>query len=135
MVLPALQRFRPQFIVVASGLDASAMDPLGRMLCTSETYRAMAARMVGAADSLCAGRLVTRPINVETASVNGRIVSKSTANAAPILCHSSLRTSATAARNGWRRRRSCRVTKLTPPPTKSSLIRQSRISEYPRGLD
>jgi acetoin utilization deacetylase AcuC-like enzyme len=58
VVLPALQRFRPQLIVVASGLDASAMDPLGRMLCTSETYRAMAARMVGAADSLCAGRLV-----------------------------------------------------------------------------
>jgi acetoin utilization deacetylase AcuC-like enzyme len=58
VVLPALQRFRPQLIVVASGLDASAMDPLGRMLCTSETYRAMAARIVGAADSLCAGRLV-----------------------------------------------------------------------------
>jgi acetoin utilization deacetylase AcuC-like enzyme len=58
VVLPALQRFRPQLIVVASGLDASAMDPLGRMLCTSETYRAMAARITGAADSLCAGRLV-----------------------------------------------------------------------------
>jgi acetoin utilization deacetylase AcuC-like enzyme len=58
VVLPALQRFRPQLLVVASGLDASAMDPLGRMLCTSETYRAMAARVVSAADSLCAGRLV-----------------------------------------------------------------------------
>jgi acetoin utilization deacetylase AcuC-like enzyme len=58
VVLPALQRFRPELIVVASGLDASAMDPLGRMLCTSETYRAMAARIVGAADSLCGGRLV-----------------------------------------------------------------------------
>jgi acetoin utilization deacetylase AcuC-like enzyme len=58
VVLPALQRFRPQLIVVASGLDASAMDPLGRMLCTSETYRAMAARITGAADALCSGRLV-----------------------------------------------------------------------------
>jgi acetoin utilization deacetylase AcuC-like enzyme len=58
VVLPALQRFRPQFIVVASGLDASAMDPLGRMLCTSETYRAMAARIGAAADSLCSGRLL-----------------------------------------------------------------------------
>jgi acetoin utilization deacetylase AcuC-like enzyme len=58
VVLPALERFRPQLIVVASGLDASAMDPLGRMLCTSETYRAMAAKIVGAADSLCGGRLV-----------------------------------------------------------------------------
>jgi acetoin utilization deacetylase AcuC-like enzyme len=58
VVMPALERFRPQLIVVASGLDANAMDPLGRMLCTSETYRALAARIVGAADSLCSGRLV-----------------------------------------------------------------------------
>jgi acetoin utilization deacetylase AcuC-like enzyme len=58
VVLPALERFRPQLIVVASGLDASAMDPLGRMLCTSETFRAMAAKIAGAADSLCGGRLV-----------------------------------------------------------------------------
>jgi acetoin utilization deacetylase AcuC-like enzyme len=56
VVLPALQRFRPELIVVACGLDASAMDPLGRMLCTSETYRFMAQRIVEAADSLCAGR-------------------------------------------------------------------------------
>jgi acetoin utilization deacetylase AcuC-like enzyme len=34
------------------------MDPLGRMLCTSETYREMASRMTGAADDLCAGRLI-----------------------------------------------------------------------------
>jgi acetoin utilization deacetylase AcuC-like enzyme len=58
VILPALQRFRPELIVVASGLDASAMDPLGRMLCTSETYRAMATRILGAAQDLCAGRLV-----------------------------------------------------------------------------
>jgi acetoin utilization deacetylase AcuC-like enzyme len=58
VVLPALARFRPQLIVVASGLDANAMDPLGRMLCTSETFRALATRIAEAADSLCAGRLV-----------------------------------------------------------------------------
>ena len=58
VILPALHRFRPELIVVASGLDASAMDPLGRMLCTSETYRAMAARIVAAAQDLCGGRLV-----------------------------------------------------------------------------
>jgi acetoin utilization deacetylase AcuC-like enzyme len=58
VVLPALHRFRPELIVIASGLDASAMDPLGRMLCTSETYRQMAARVVSAADDLCRGRLI-----------------------------------------------------------------------------
>jgi acetoin utilization deacetylase AcuC-like enzyme len=57
VVLPALHRFRPELIAIASGLDASAMDPLGRMQCTSETFRAMAARMVGAAADLCGGRL------------------------------------------------------------------------------
>jgi acetoin utilization deacetylase AcuC-like enzyme len=58
VVLPALHRFRPELIVIASGLDASAMDPLGRMLCTSETYREMASRVAAAADDLCAGRLI-----------------------------------------------------------------------------
>jgi acetoin utilization deacetylase AcuC-like enzyme len=57
-VLPALHRFRPELIAIASGLDASALDPLGRMQCTSETFRGMAARMVAAAGELCAGRLV-----------------------------------------------------------------------------
>lgn len=58
VILPALHRFRPELIVVASGLDASAMDPLGRMLCTSETYRQMAALVTAAADDLCGGRLI-----------------------------------------------------------------------------
>ena len=58
VVLPALHRFRPELLVIASGLDASAMDPLGRMLCTSETYRGMAARVTAAAEDLCAGRLL-----------------------------------------------------------------------------
>jgi len=56
-ILPALHRFHPELIVVASGLDASAMDPLGRMQCTSETFRGMAARMVAAAGDLCRGKL------------------------------------------------------------------------------
>jgi acetoin utilization deacetylase AcuC-like enzyme len=58
VVVPALERYRPEFIVVCSGLDACAMDPLGRMLCTSETYRGMAARIVRAARELCGGRLL-----------------------------------------------------------------------------
>lgn len=57
-VLPALRRYRPELIVVACGLDASAMDPLGRMLCTSATYRAMTRLLCEAAADLCGGRLV-----------------------------------------------------------------------------
>jgi acetoin utilization deacetylase AcuC-like enzyme len=58
IVLPALSRFRPDLIVVASGLDASALDPLARMLAHSDTYRAMTGALMQVADSLCGGRLV-----------------------------------------------------------------------------
>ncbi len=57
VVVPALQRFRPDLILVASGFDASAMDPLARQLLTSEGYRLMTERLLGAATELCAGRL------------------------------------------------------------------------------
>jgi len=43
---------------VASGFDASAVDPLARMLLHSGTYQAMTARMKALAASLCGGRLV-----------------------------------------------------------------------------
>ena len=58
IVLPALHRFRPDVIVVACGYDASAFDPLGRMLATTETFREMTARTKQAAADLCGGRLV-----------------------------------------------------------------------------
>ena len=58
IVLPALERFQPDLIVIASGLDAGAADPMARMLAHSETFRAMTRRMVDAADRLCGGRLV-----------------------------------------------------------------------------
>jgi len=58
VVVPALQAFRPELIVVPSGFDGSMYDPLGRMMCYSETYRAMARMLMAAADALCGGRLV-----------------------------------------------------------------------------
>ena len=58
VVIPAVTAFRPELIVVASGYDAAASDPLGRMLCHSGTYRAMTAAVVQLARSLCDGRLV-----------------------------------------------------------------------------
>ncbi|WP_309666198.1 class II histone deacetylase [Tabrizicola sp.] len=58
VVLPALHRFAPEVIIVACGFDASAVDPLGRMLATADTFRQMTRTVMAAADSLCAGRLV-----------------------------------------------------------------------------
>ena len=57
-VVPALLRFRPELIVVACGLDASAMDPLGRMMCTSQTYRELTGQLMAAANASAAGRIV-----------------------------------------------------------------------------
>jgi len=37
IVVPALDRYRPDLIVVACGFDASAYDPIAQMLCTAET--------------------------------------------------------------------------------------------------
>jgi len=57
VIVPALERYKPELIVVANGLDANAIDPLARMLLHSETYRALTQRMIDTANSLCEGRL------------------------------------------------------------------------------
>lgn len=58
IVRPALERFKPDLIVVACGFDASAIDPMARMLATADTFRQMTLRMKQAAADLCDGRLV-----------------------------------------------------------------------------
>lgn len=57
LILPALDTYRPDAIVIACGYDASAVDPLGRMLATAGTFREMTRRVMDAADRLCGGRL------------------------------------------------------------------------------
>ncbi|MDY0067969.1 MAG: class II histone deacetylase [Steroidobacteraceae bacterium] len=58
VVAPALRRFRPELILVASGVDACASDPTARMLLHADSYRFLTARLMGLAAELCAGRLV-----------------------------------------------------------------------------
>ena len=58
LVTPALRGFKPDMIIVASGLDASAFDPLARMQANTRTYRAMAEQITALAADLCGGRLV-----------------------------------------------------------------------------
>jgi acetoin utilization deacetylase AcuC-like enzyme len=57
VVVPALEAFRPDLVVVASGLDASAFDPLARQMVTSTGYRRMTRILLDAADALCGGRV------------------------------------------------------------------------------
>ena len=57
IVLPALQIYEPDAIVVACGFDAAAVDPLGRMMATADTFRQMTRLVMEAAADLCEGRL------------------------------------------------------------------------------
>jgi len=58
VVAPALTAFRPELILIASGLDASAMDPLASMMMTSDGYRALTRTVLAVARDVCGGRLV-----------------------------------------------------------------------------
>ncbi|MEM1090657.1 MAG: class II histone deacetylase [Pseudomonadota bacterium] len=57
LVIPALDAHTPDLIVVASGLDANAVDPLARQMLYGESYRAMTSMMMETADRLCGGKL------------------------------------------------------------------------------
>jgi acetoin utilization deacetylase AcuC-like enzyme len=58
IVIPAIQGYRPDLIVVASGYDANDFDPLGRMMLHSESYRELMQSVMALADTYCQGRLV-----------------------------------------------------------------------------
>jgi acetoin utilization deacetylase AcuC-like enzyme len=58
VVIPTLDRFEPQLIVVASGFDAGGLDPIGRMLLPAGTFGELTLRIRDAAERHCAGRLV-----------------------------------------------------------------------------
>ncbi len=57
VVAPALRRFAPDLVVVASGLDATAFDPLGRQVLHSDAYRAMTEQLLEVATECADGRL------------------------------------------------------------------------------
>ncbi|AOE85307.1 class II histone deacetylase [Pseudomonas sp. TCU-HL1] len=58
IVIPALERFEPELIIVACGYDANAVDPLARMLLHSDSFRSMTRLVRETAERLCQGRLV-----------------------------------------------------------------------------
>jgi len=58
VVIPALKAYRPQLIIVPSGLDAGAYDPLGRMQMHSGGYRSLTKKLKNVADEVCDGRIL-----------------------------------------------------------------------------
>lgn len=58
IVAPAIANYQPDLIVVASGFDANAVDPLARMLAHSGTFRSLTEQTKAMAERHCDGRLV-----------------------------------------------------------------------------
>ncbi|MFF4692328.1 class II histone deacetylase [Streptomyces sp. NPDC001307] len=57
VVVPALRAFAPELIIVASGFDPNAMDPLARQLVTSRGFRGMTEQVLQVAAEVCDGRV------------------------------------------------------------------------------
>ena len=58
-LLPALERFQPDFILISAGFDAHRDDPLGGMQLTEEGFGSLTRMVRDVADARCAGRVVS----------------------------------------------------------------------------
>ncbi|HWL93317.1 MAG TPA: histone deacetylase [Phycisphaerae bacterium] len=59
IVLPALNKFKPEFMIVSAGFDAHRDDPLGELELTEAGYARMTRWLKDVADQHCAGRIVS----------------------------------------------------------------------------
>ena len=58
VVVPVLQQFRPDLLLVSAGFDAHERDPLGGMRLTTAAFRAMTGELRVVAEACCGGRIV-----------------------------------------------------------------------------
>jgi acetoin utilization deacetylase AcuC-like enzyme len=58
VVVPALDAFRPEFLLVVAGVDASMYDPLSTFALTAAGFAAVAERLIDAGGRHAAGRIV-----------------------------------------------------------------------------
>jgi acetoin utilization deacetylase AcuC-like enzyme len=58
IVVPVLEQFRPEILLVSAGFDAHMDDPLAGMRLTSPYFGRLMGMLAGVADRVCQGRLV-----------------------------------------------------------------------------
>ncbi len=58
-LLPAMNEFRPELVILSAGFDARQEDPLGRLLLTDEDFVELTALVLDLARQHCGGRLVS----------------------------------------------------------------------------
>lgn len=59
IILPAIEKFKPQAVLISAGFDAHAADPLASMNLSTEFYGWMTAQMMEAAHRFAGGRLIS----------------------------------------------------------------------------
>lgn len=59
MLIPALEAFRPEMILLSSGFDASEHDHLGNLKWSAEGFIWLTRQLKSAAENLCDGKLVS----------------------------------------------------------------------------
>ncbi len=57
LILPLLDRFAPEMLLVSIGFDAHWRDPLGNLSLSAEVYGTLIADLVAWADAKCAGKI------------------------------------------------------------------------------
>ena len=58
LVVPVIDQFRPELLLISAGYDAHEQDPLARMRLTTAGYTALTKTLCDAADRHCHGRVV-----------------------------------------------------------------------------
>jgi acetoin utilization deacetylase AcuC-like enzyme len=58
-VVPELDRFAPEFLLVSAGFDAHRDDPLAQIQLSEEAFEIMTRQLAGVADRHCNGRVVS----------------------------------------------------------------------------
>jgi acetoin utilization deacetylase AcuC-like enzyme len=58
-VVPRLDLFQPEVLLISAGFDGHADDPLAQVRLSEAGFEQMTARLVAAADRLCDGRVVS----------------------------------------------------------------------------
>jgi len=59
IVLPAIERFQPDMILISAGFDAHRRDPLAALEFEAEDYHWATAQLCALAESCCSGRVVS----------------------------------------------------------------------------
>jgi acetoin utilization deacetylase AcuC-like enzyme len=58
-IIPKIDEFAPEFVIISAGFDAHVDDPLANICLSTEFYGWMSARLMEIADKHCGGRLIS----------------------------------------------------------------------------